>query len=106
MSDTTAKLSMTDLVGSLTGYEEDEIEKQFGDPIGPLLGKSLARAGRALIFIVERRDGKNPAEARDAAMALRLVDVNDRFLDDDEDADDAIPEEPDTELGKPDMPVE
>lgn len=96
---TTEQLSFTDIINSLTGYEETEIENRFGAPIADLL-ENITRAGRALIFIVEKRaTGKSEASYK-TAMSLKLSEVNDRFKSEDEDADDVFPNEPDTDQGK------
>jgi hypothetical protein len=98
--ETNEKLSFSDMVGSLTGYEEVAIEERFGQPVGHLMRAALTKAGRALIFIDEQRKGAKAPAAYKAAMELRLEQVNERFFDDDEDADDFDPDNPDTELGK------
>lgn len=97
-------LSFSDTLNSLTGYEEVEIEEHFGEPISFLVRASYTKAGRALIYAAERRAGAKPAAAFKTAMSLRLIDVNDRFKTDDEDAEDFDPESPDTEQGKDDSP--
>lgn len=98
--DTGDKLSFSDMVGSLTGYEEVAIEERFGEPVGRLMRAALTKAGRALIFIEEQRKGAKPADAYKTAMGMRLTDVNDCFFDEDEDEDDVDPDNPDSELGK------
>lgn len=98
------RLSMNDLVKSLTGYEEDDVEERFGHPIGVLLDHRVVKAGRALIYVVEKRAGAKPTDAYKTAMEMRLADVNSRFLDEDEDEDDFNPDEPDTEQGKDGSP--
>jgi hypothetical protein len=98
------KLSFSESVASLTGYEEVELEERFGETIGRLMDSALSKAGRALIYIDERRAGAKPADAYKTAMSMRLVEVNTRFFDDDEDADDFDPDNPVTEQGKDDSP--
>lgn len=101
------KLSMTDITRSLTGYDENEIEERFGHSIGVLLQVSLVKAGRALIYVVEKRElGGKADKAFHRAMSLPLSEVNDRFLDDEEDEDDPMPDEPNTEQGKGGSPSE
>jgi hypothetical protein len=101
------KLSMEDITRSLTGYEENEIEERFGHPIGVLLQIALTKSGRALIFVVENRElGGKPDKAYHRAMSLTVGEVNDRFLDADEDEDDVDPDRPDTDQGKGDSPSE
>lgn len=63
---------------SLTGYDEDEIAKHFGD----LLGFSINHRG--LLFIVKRREGLTAAEAKKAVMEMRAKDVLAAFSDEDD----------------------
>jgi hypothetical protein len=95
-------ISLTDTVNSLTGFEEAKIEDHFGTPFGHL--NSLNKMKRALIFIdrVRADDKAKPADVYKSVMELRLVDLHAHFLDDDKDADDFDPDEPDTEQGKDD----
>jgi hypothetical protein len=99
------KLSMLDITRSLNGYEENEIEERFGYPIGVLMNVSLTKAGRAFIFITESRKlGGKFDKAYHRAMSLTIRDVNDAFLDEDEDEDDVNPDEPHTDQGKDGSP--
>lgn len=97
---TVEKLSLKDAIQSLTGYEELKIEEHFGAPFGSL--NALAKMKRALIFIARTRAGDKPTAAFKHAMTLRLVEVNETFVADDEDEDDFDPNDPDTERGKDD----
>lgn len=86
---TTVKPTMTDVVKSLTGYDEIAIAKEFGHDFEVILNKPLV-LGRALIFVEKRRDGLTDKDAKKAAMNMRLGDVDDYFAeeeDDDEDVD-------------------
>lgn len=94
------KLSLSDTVGSLSGFEEIAIEERFGATIGAILNVSLSKAGRALLFIKHRREGLKDSEAYKRAMELRLVDVSNLFFTDDEDADDVDPDNPYSDQGK------
>lgn len=103
------RISFWDTFNSLTGYEEEAVEAAFGAEAGDLTKKTFNGglslvALRAMVFVVARR-----AEVPDPyaeAMGLTRTQLNERFLSELEDADDAIPEEPDTELGKGDSQPE
>lgn len=104
-TNTDGKLSFSDIVASLTGYEEVAIEDRFGAPIGNLMRGSLTKAGRALVFVIElRRDTNKANKAYKTAMDLTVTELNDMFLDENEDQDDFDPDEPDTPQGKDDSP--
>lgn len=107
---TTTKLSAIELLGSLTGYEEDVIEEKFRRPIGDFInidteGRVIglqAKAYRALLFIVGRRSGETEADAYKNAMAATVSEVSSRFYADETEADaeaDSAEEEPETPLG-------
>lgn len=97
------QLSYVDTINSLTGYEEDAIEEHFGAPPAVLMMQpSLSKIKRALIFTDRVRQGDKVGPALRYAKSLTLLEVVDAFLDDDEDAEDFNPDEPDTEQGKDD----
>lgn len=98
------KISFSDTVASLTGYEEIEIEERFGEPIGQLMNSALSKAGRALIFVAELRGGAKSADAYKTAMGMRLDAVNTRFFDEDEDEEEDEGDEPVTAEGKDGTP--
>lgn len=96
------RVSLTDTINSLTGYEEDEITGRFGnlrDLLDATDGGSV-KVYRACLYVLERRKGKDEAAAMDAVQTLSRTAVVGPFLDESEDADDAMPDEPDTEQGK------
>jgi hypothetical protein len=95
------KIAFMEMVESLTGYEEEAIEDQFGEDINTLLGLNATRSGRALVFIDAKRQGQDVAAAKAAAMSLTIKEVGDFFEDD---ADEVMPEEPVTEQGKEGAP--
>lgn len=97
------RVSFWDTFNSVTGHEELAIEKAFGAEVGDLTQKTFSGsmslvALRAMVFVLEQRKGN--ASAFDAAMSLTRAELAERFLSDEEEAEDAIPDEPDTELGK------
>ena len=101
---TDEKLSLSELVDSLTGHEENAIEERFGAMPADLIVRSLSKLKRSLIFVAQQRKGDAPEAAYQHAMNMRLVDVVNLFQSDEEDADDAMPTDPDTDQGKDDSP--
>lgn len=89
--------SFNEHLDSLTGYEELEIQAQFGDDILSLLNLNYTMASRALIYVTRRRDGLDEAKAKDAAMKLSLKEVGASFAAEE---DEPMPEEPVTAQGK------
>ena len=66
--------TMDEVVDSLTGHDENEIETQFGKTIAELV-VNKTMLGRAMVFILNRRDGKNDDDARNASMAMPLKEI-------------------------------
>jgi len=95
MNEATQKPTVDEVVESLTGYEEDEIEKRFGADINTLLIGKPTRGLRALIFVVKAR--QDPKTAYKDAMNLALKELDPFFADD---GDEPMPEAPITESGK------
>lgn len=87
----TDKPTMSEVSNTLTGYDEIAITKEFGKDFAVLVNYPTS-LGRALIFILKRREGLTDKEAKRAAMEMRLGDVNDFF--EDESDDDEDPETP------------
>lgn len=85
------KPTMTDVCNTLTGYDEIAITREFGKDFAVLVNYPTS-LGRALVFILKRRDGLTDKEAKRAAMEMRLGDVNDYFDSEDDGAED--PENP------------
>lgn len=97
-----ADVSANDLFESLTGFDEIAIEKAFGEPLHTLRQRPFTFV-RALVFIDQKRTGLKDPEAKQAALALPMRDLNDYFpapepaeLD---------PDEPDTDAGKDASPT-
>ena len=86
--------TVTEVAESLTGFDEIAIEKSFGAALDEL---KPTMAGRALVFVVERRAGKDDGAAKNAAMSMPIGEVNAYFA---EEPDDVIPDEPDSDSGK------
>lgn len=103
--------SADEMLGSLNGFDELAIAKQFKTPIQGLIpDPEKGREGpspwvylRALAFIDMKRDGKSDREAYDEAMSLTTTDAQEYFADPPAEID---PEEPDSELGKDSSPSE
>lgn len=90
--------TLQEALNSLTGYDEIAIAQAFGKDISTLL-ETPTTAGRALIFVLNRREGRPDKEAKAAAMELPLGDVNAYFSSDDPD-----PDQPNTPAGEDDSP--
>jgi hypothetical protein len=81
---------------SLTGFDELAIAAQFGHTITDLAENQVTMFGRALAFVVLRRDGKTDADAKSAAFDLPMKVLNEEFFatgNDDESGKDEQPEE-------------
>jgi len=90
-----AQITGEEMAESLTGFEELAISKHFGkDEFTELPG---TMAGRAMVFIALRREGKTDKDAYDECMAMTLKQCGTYFA---EAEPDAMPEEPDSESGK------
>ena len=92
------KPTMTDVVNTLTGYDEIAIAQAFGKDFTVLLDHPTTM-GRALVFVLERRGGLGDGAAKKAALDMPLGVLNDYFADEVEDAN---PDEPDTPAGEGD----
>jgi len=92
------KPTVSDMLDSLTGFEEIAIVKHFDRNIFGLLDTDHTMAGRALVFTAKAREGKEARHAKTEAMAMTLKQVDDYFADDEND--EAMPDEPVTEAGK------
>lgn len=93
----TTQITASEMVESLTGFEEIAIEKHMGiDPYADGERKPL-KVMRALVFIRATRDGMDAAKAREHAMSLSMGQVQEQFADDEPEID---PDAPETEPGK------
>ena len=84
-----------EVLESLTGFDEKAIGKWFDDIESLTDHGGGSMFGRALVFIVMRRDGATDADAHNAAMSLTLREVNDFFADEDDESgkdDEPLPE--------------
>ena len=95
------QISASEMVQSLTGFEEIAIEKHMGiDPYADGETKPL-KVLRALLFVQATREGMTAPAAREHAMGLAMGAVQDRFVEEEE-PEDLDPDEPETEAGKDD----
>lgn len=96
-------MSIEEVVETLTGFEEQDIEKGFGAQIGELLELKPTMGMRALAIVMVKRDlvkqdVKSPAiKAHTHVMDMSLKQVNEFFPDDE-------PEET-PKLGQPVTPA-
>ena len=97
-------LTISELVETLTGFEEQDIEKAFGAQIEDLLEIKPTMGMRALAIVVvkrdlEKQDVKAPgSKAHKHVMDMTLRQVNDFFADDE--PDEVNPEQPVTPAGE------
>lgn len=93
------RMSADEFMETLTGFDEIAIEKAWGKDVMALAQGSPTTLLRALVFVERRRDGLNDHEAKDAVLGMTLREVNERFVDDE---DEPMPEEPVTVAGEGD----
>lgn len=93
MSDGT-KITYTESIELLTGYDEQAIEAKFGADIDSL---RFTMQLRALLFIEQRRAGVDDKAAYKTAMEIRLKDLGDHFAEEEQEVND---EDPVTAQGK------
>lgn len=55
---------------TVTGFDEIAIAQHFGRTVQELAEKDASMFGRALVFVVKRRDGASDDEARNAALGM------------------------------------
>jgi len=65
---------------SITGFDEIAISTHFGRTIQDLAETEPSMFGRALVFVVKRREGLEDAEARKAALTMTLKECNEDFF--------------------------
>lgn len=67
-------LTAEEVFDSLTGFDEIAITQHFGRTVSELAEKDQSMFGRALVFVVKRREGATDDEARNAALGLAMKD--------------------------------
>lgn len=102
---TKTTLTIDDMVESLTGHEENDIEGRFGFDPTTLLETKATMGLRALVYVLAKRDlteqdVKDPGgKAYKHAMDFTLKQVGDFFPDE---VEEPVPSEPVTPAGKGD----
>lgn len=86
-------MTSSEVLASLTGYDELAIEQHFGKPIEGMTG-TPSKFGRALVFVLKRREGLNDGQAKKYVLELTMGAVDDHFAPDEDD------ELPGSEAGK------
>lgn len=96
-----AQISASEMIQSLTGFEELAIEKNMGvDPYADGERKPMA-VMRALVFVVRKREGLGDRDARQAAMGMPMGELQGLFADEVQELD---PESPVTPAGEGSAP--
>lgn len=93
-------LTSSEVLESLTGFDEIAIKERFKAPIGELFAEAISTARRALVFVVYKRQENGPKDPYKAAMSLTVGDLDAAFAQGDDDEDDAVAGEALSELGK------
>ena len=97
-------IDATEMLESLTGFDEDEIETTYGADVFSLAEAGGTKYLRALLYVARRRSGLDKAPAKKAVQALSIRQVQDSFSDEPSDPEPPMPgEEPTTEAGKDDV---
>lgn len=91
------KVSVSEMSESITGFDEIAIERVMGVDLYAQDNQKPMMLMRSLVFVAFKREGLADHEAREKALSLSVKDINNFF---EEEADDAIPSEPDSEQGK------
>lgn len=93
-ADAETKVTVEEMIESLTGFEEIAIKKAFDSDIFNLLNTAPTTAGRALVFIDKKRSGLSDKDAKNEALEMRLKDVDDYFEDEEPEVDEEDPVTP------------
>ena len=65
---------------SITGFDEIAVATHFGHTVQALAETDASMFGRALVFVVKRREGLDDVKAREAALGLTLKECNEGFF--------------------------
>jgi hypothetical protein len=95
--ETPARPTSEEMLGSLTGYDEEAIAAAFGMELLTMLDGRETTYSRALIFAHRRRDGASDSDALQYAKGLPLRDLGTYFEPEPEDV---FPDEPTSDAGK------
>lgn len=100
---TSDKISASEMVQSLTGFEEIAIERHMAIDVYADGERKPMAVMRALAFVMNKRDGGKDVDARQYALSLPMGDLTDLFADEEVELD---PEEPETPSGEGFAPSE
>lgn len=94
-------MTAREFYNSLNGFDEIAVAGRFGEkPSAMAKAEDLGSFARALVFVAERRAGKDDASAYEFAMLATVAEVGAYFAGDEE----PTPHDPVTDQGK-DMPA-
>lgn len=86
-----------EVLESINGFEEAAVEKAFGsDPIELAQGNKYMKFIRALVFVVKKREGLNDVQARQAAMEMPMSELQNFFVEPEEEEAEEAPKAPST----------
>lgn len=74
------KQTAEEVFDSVTGFDEIAIAQQFGRTVGELAEKDQSMFGRALVFVVKRRDGASDGDAYQAALGMSVKELTSSFF--------------------------
>lgn len=89
--------TIDEFIDTLTGFEEIAIKGAFGEKPAELGAHDRTGVVRSLFFVAKKREGLKDNEAKHAALAATIGEVQAIFSDDD---DEPTPDDPITESGK------
>jgi hypothetical protein len=85
MTNPAKKLTPLEVADSVTGFDEMSVSQHFGKPLSDLQLTDASMWGRALVFVLKRREGLDDDDARNAALGMTIKDISDSFGDDSDD---------------------
>lgn len=77
---TQIKQTVAEVFDSVTGFEEIAVATHFGRTVEDLGNNDSRMFGRALVFVVKRREGLDDVAAREAALAMPFKELNEDFF--------------------------
>lgn len=99
---TTQQINASEMVQSLTGFEEIAVEKHMGIDVYMDGETKPIKVLRAMVFVLKTRDGMDPKSAKQIAQEMPMGEVQDMFEDEIEED----PEDPISVSGKDSAPSE
>lgn len=98
---TSEKISASEMVQTLTGFEELAIEQHMKVDAYADGARKPMSVMRALVFVQHKRAGAKDAEARQSAMEMPMREVQAMFAEENPELD---PEQPETPAGEGSAP--